>query len=1091
MTAARRTRLALAALAATAVSTTLALAGASPGQGAPLSPPYPAPVMTGYVPLDADATRQTLANASANAGTVLDFTVGITNAGVGAVMYYDHWEDGYEADLTNPVQSTTLVWGDGNPANGDASTYCGPRCAGDLLPAGAVFALRNLVPTPRNATAILWDGRDRISSTRGFAITAGGFTTSLGSVLSASASAYDTTKWGTDYWVPVGQDMVPPPGTSHAFSTTNLQVMADQPGTVVEIDRDGDGVVDITQTIGAGEVVFVSGGVNRGAHVRSSKPVQAHVGAGDTTASYEMRWFTLSPTSLLSADYLNPVGSRLGGAVDNQRTITYLFNPNDTAITVVPTCTGCSGTIAVPARSGAKFASPLDRAVRFENPAGEPFVAVGAVGSESGAAPGTSPDGSQNFDWGFGLVPTRLLTPKAVLGWAPGNSLNPPSSAPVGNYDDDPVWISALRATTIYIDYDGDPTTGALSNGCQGNYDETRTVGALESVRVFDAHDGDMTGASIYTCDNTLIAGAWGQDPQNAPTGSPGFDAGYALIPSTTMVVNKTSGMALDANGDGRFGPGDRIAYEISIADAGSVPFINVKAVDALPDGTSYVPGSTTITNGAGPATPFADDVTPPAATAYPLDEGGAAMPTIQSGTTLTIRYQVEIDNPFPAGTAISNSVTVIGTEDEGGEVGGGNADVIELVAADLSLTKQVTSGPTYVGDSATFLVTVHNDGPDAAPDVVVRDLLPAELSLLSTTPSAGDYDPDTGLWSVGTIPEGRSETLSVTATVNAPTATNRAEVAFSGAADPDSTPGNGVPGEDDQAEATVTALPGATVGDRVFLDLDGDGVQGPGEPGLAGVQVILTRDVDGDGTYETEVATATSSDAGSYWFEHLPPGSYRVEAVAPSGSAATTPAHVDVVLVDGDLVDTADFGFSPPFDLRLAKRADGVATVGSDLRWIITVTNAGSMATGPDVVVTDVLPAGLEYTSAGAAGWSCTATAGTVVCTHPEPIAAGQVVELVVTTRVTGSGQITNRASVSAPGVEVSTDDNAASAAVEVVPPSPPASPQDPSPTTAATVPVPASLPATGGDVRGIVVLASITLLAGLVLVRRRRTAA
>ncbi len=29
------------------------------------------------------------------------------------VIYYDHWEDGYEADINFPTQNTTEVWGDG------------------------------------------------------------------------------------------------------------------------------------------------------------------------------------------------------------------------------------------------------------------------------------------------------------------------------------------------------------------------------------------------------------------------------------------------------------------------------------------------------------------------------------------------------------------------------------------------------------------------------------------------------------------------------------------------------------------------------------------------------------------------------------------------------------------------------------------------------------------------------------------------------------------------------------------------------------------------------------------------------------------
>ncbi|MCA1846250.1 MAG: hypothetical protein LC792_24260, partial [Actinobacteria bacterium] len=637
--------------------------------------PLPAPVMRGYVPLEANATQKTMEGVRSEADTTLDFTVGITSAAPGAVVYYDQHEDGFEADLTNPQQSTTKVWGDNNPANGDASVggICGP-CTSDVLPAGAVFVLRNDILTPYT-TGSLYDGGDRVSSTRGFTITAGGFSTPLGSVMSFSASAYDTTKWGTDYWIPVGENLDPPAGTSDAFARTSAQVMADQPGTVVQVDKNGDGTTDQTGTIGAGEVLFVDGGVNRGGHVAASKPVQVHVGAGDTTAKYELRWFTLFPTPLLSDDYLNPVGANEA----NQETVTYLFNPGGAAITVAPSCTGCSGTISVPAKGGVSYRSPLGQAVQFQSSGGEVFAAVGAVGSESGV--GSADDQSSTFDWGYGLVPTNLLTTKALLGWAPGNSTKPPKNASggSGDYDDDPVWISALGTTTLYVDYDGDPTNSTHTAPCGGQYDDTVPAAKLASVRIYDTTDGDMTGASIFSCD-TKIAGAWGEDPDKAPTGAPGFDAGYTLIPSTSLLLDKTAALAQDTNGDGRFGPGDVIGYDIALSDIGAQPFSDVKVTDAVPAGTSYVAGSTTFDTG-GASTPIADDGAG-SATPYPFDEGGANVPEIQPGQTGHIRYQVAIKNPFPAGTSVTNLVKVDGPEDAEDKV------VTPLVSSDLSLDK-------------------------------------------------------------------------------------------------------------------------------------------------------------------------------------------------------------------------------------------------------------------------------------------------------------------------------------------------------------------------------------------------------------------
>ncbi len=996
--------------------------------------PVPAPVMTGYVPLDADATQATMENANAAADTTLDFTVGITNAGAGAVMTYDHWEDGFEADLTNPVQTTTQVWGDSDPANGNAQTWCGVNCTGDVLPAGAVFVLRNNIPTPRNAAAVLWDGRDRVASTRGFTITAGGFSTPLGSVLSASASAYDTSKWGVDYWIPVGENVGNPSGTSPAFSTSSLQIMASQPNTVVRVDTDGDGDDDVVDTIGQGEVTFVDGGVNRGAHVRSSKPVQVHEGAGDAGAAYELRWFTLFPTNLLSADYLNPVGS----FVDNQRTITFLFNPGSSAVTVTPTCTGCSGTINLPAGGGASLASPVGRAVRFQGTA--PFVAVGASGAQSGAAPGSSGDGSATFDWGFGLVPAGLLTTKASLGWAPGNSNNPPAS-PSGNRDDDPVWISTLADTTLFVDFDGNPATGASSGSCDGSYDTSIAVLALTSTRIFDATDGDMTGARIYTCDGVKLAGAWGEDAATAPTGAPGFDAGYALVPSTSMVVDKSAGVATDVNGDGRIGPGDEVLFDISIADAGALAFTNVVVNDAMPSGATYIAGSTQLNDGTT-TIPFADDAVPPAATPYPFDEGGAAVPNINAGTTMHLTYRLRINDPFPAGTTVTNSVSVGADETDSGDT-----IIIDLVAADLSLAKTVTVAPSFQGDQATFRITVTNDGPDQAGGVVVADLLPTGLGFVSSSPSQGTYDAGTGLWSVGTIANGGSATLDIVATVTALSATNSAEIVDTDAADPDSTPGNGPNGEDDEDSVTVTVSPSADLsltktrdagpaanGDTSFtLTVTNSGAatatgvtvldQPPAGATFVSASANTSAGVDGTFAGGTNTWTVPSLPTGAIAVMHVV---YRTNG-APGFNAAQVSAmnEHDVDSTPGTApLDNAN---PPDEDDEARVTIPGLADlsvtnvvttppshVGDLVTFTVTVRNDGPTdATG--VVVRDLLPAGLVFVSSSPSLGAYDAGVG-LWTVGGLPNGATQT--LTITARVMSDAPISTTAEVSAANV-------------------------------------------------------------------------
>jgi uncharacterized repeat protein (TIGR01451 family) len=70
------------------------------------------------------------------------------------------------------------------------------------------------------------------------------------------------------------------------------------------------------------------------------------------------------------------------------------------------------------------------------------------------------------------------------------------------------------------------------------------------------------------------------------------------------------------------------------------------------------------------------------------------------------------------------------------------------------------------VGDVITLTVTLTNSGPADATGVKVTDALPAGLLFQSATASQGTYDEGTGVWNVGTVGEGDSETLTIEATV-------------------------------------------------------------------------------------------------------------------------------------------------------------------------------------------------------------------------------------------------------------------------------------------------------------------------------------
>src|SRR5262249_24272257 len=116
-----------------------------------------------------------------------------------------------------------------------------------------------------------------------------------------------------------------------------------------------------------------------------------------------------------------------------------------------------------------------------------------------------------------------------------------------------------------------------------------------------------------------------------------------------------------------------------------------------------------------------------------------------------------------------------------------------------------------------------------------------------------------------------------------------------------------------------------AAIGDFVWSDTNGNGVQDAGEPGIPGVTVELYNST----TYAL-VATTTTDAGGLYHFTGMAPGTYHGKFYAPAGSVFTTldvggnaaidsdanPASGETVcttLVSGETDNTWDAGLYLP----------------------------------------------------------------------------------------------------------------------------------------------------------------------------------
>ncbi len=92
------------------------------------------------------------------------------------------------------------------------------------------------------------------------------------------------------------------------------------------------------------------------------------------------------------------------------------------------------------------------------------------------------------------------------------------------------------------------------------------------------------------------------------------------------------------------------------------------------------------------------------------------------------------------------------------------------------------------------------------------------------------------------------------------------------------------------------------TVSGTVFSDLNGNGVQDPGESGLGGVTVTLLDSVG------NVVGTATTAGDGAYVFTGVTAGTYTVQETDPSGYVSTTSNSVPISVPPGGAA-TANFG--------------------------------------------------------------------------------------------------------------------------------------------------------------------------------------
>lgn len=398
--------------------------------------------------------------------------------------------------------------------------------------------------------------------------------------------------------------------------------------------------------------------------------------------------------------------------------------------------------------------------------------------------------------------------------------------------------------------------------------------------------DFDMSGARLATCDSTKLAAAWGQQPSLSYSGDDqGLDMGTSLFP---MGSNITLIKSVDRTW---VTPGGAVVYTYEVRTTGSLPLSNVSVTDNYCAPAVYSSGDTNSNN--------------------LLESGEAWIFTCNANI-----YVDTINTASAAGSPDNGSSYIISTPDQErvrvtgaigdyvwvDEDGDGDQDAGEPGIPNVRLT---LTGTDFEGNPVTRTVYTDASGRYVFPDLppsgaagytitVDPASMPAGLAANPTYDENGIGTPHTSTVVLGSGVEHMTADFGYN--WSTPTETNNPPSGATGA-----------------------------IGDRLWVDADGDGLQDPNEIGLPGVTVqLITAGPDGIfGTADDVVSATTTTDQnGNYIFDNLPPGAYEVLIPTPPAGYTQTgdpdgtldnQTSDPIVLAPGDVYLNADFGYQPP----------------------------------------------------------------------------------------------------------------------------------------------------------------------------------
>ncbi|KQC00063.1 gliding motility-associated C-terminal domain-containing protein, partial [Pedobacter sp. Hv1] len=546
-------------------------------------------------------------------------------------------------------------------------------------------------------------------------------------------------------------------------------------------------------------------------------------------------------------------------------------------------------------------------------------------------------------------------------------------------------FVSATaQAGTTYNSTTGLWSIGNLANGANAILTVTAKVNAI----------------GLHTNTATIIANEDDPDPSNNSSTVTPIPTAAANVSISKTVNNMTPAV------------GTNVTFTITAANAGPSMATGVNVTDILSNGYTFITANA------------------PVGTTYNSTTGLWVIGNLANGANAILTITAKVNNTGP----YTNTATITSTTlDPDPSNNSATVMPVPASAANVSVNKTVDNATPTVGTNVTFTITAANAGPSTATGVNVTDILPTGYTYVSATAPLGTtYNSMTGLWAIGTLANGSSTSLNITATVNA--SGNYTNTATISATTPDLDLSNNsssvTPITASMANVSVhktvnNASP--VVGSNVVFSITAANAG----PSMA-TGVTVTDILPTGYTFVSANApagTTYNNNTGLWTIGSLANGANAILTITAKVNATGLYANTATINInedDPDLSNNSSTVTPAPAstaNISVSKTVDNLTpTVGSNVVFSIRIANNGpSVATA--VTVTDILPSGYTFISANApAGTTYNSTNGLWSIGN---LTNGANVVLNIIAKVNATGPYANTATVTSATTDPNPSDN------------------------------------------------------------------